>query len=624
MRFGEAQWLWLMLLIPAAAAFFLFMRRRRDADLARFVRPALWSRMLPGRDPGAEWWKLGLLLTGLFFLCLMAARPQLGSRILAVKRQGVDVMVALDVSESMMAEDLKPNRITRARQEIQTLIDRLRGDRVGLVAFSGEAFTQCPLTLDYSAARMFLRYLTTDLIPVPGTAIAQAIEVAVDAFDQTEKKFKALVLITDGEDHEGRLEEAARKAKDAGVRIYAVGIGTAKGEPIPVRDARGNLVDYKRDSRGEVVMTSCDAAALQEICTLTGGRYFDGNTGQLALDRLYEEISGMEQKEMKGGIVTQYEDRYGYFAGAALLLLALEWMLGTRRRSKARAAAGRAVAMLAILWVGAARADDGGSAYSQGKYEAARDAYEKLAAERPTDPRVQYNLGTALHQTGEMEPAMRALQQALASPDPKLRARAWYNLGDSQAKAGDLESARDSFRMALRQDSSDRDTKVNLELVDRLLKEAKSDSSSQQQKSGGKQDQQKKDEKQKNDQKQQNDSSKQDQQDQSKKDDEQQKKQDEQNQQNPAQKDQEQKDQAQQQGKEDASKKDGQDKPQPQSADQAEGTPQDSTMNATGRPLKISPEEARRLLEALQQQEMLLQAERLKSKIQPRHVEKDW
>lgn len=614
MRFGEPFWLWMLWLAPALLVFGIWAWRRADRDLARFCDPSLWPRLFPDRSTSARRWKLGVLGAAMLFLLVMAARPQIGSRILSVKRQGIDLLVALDVSESMLAEDLKPNRITRARQEIQTLIDRLRGDRVGLIAFAGEAFAQCPLTLDYGAARMFLRYLDTDLIPVPGTAIAQAIELATRTFDPKQAKWKALVLITDGEDHEGQLREAAEKAREAGVRIFAVGIGTDKGEPIPVRDARGALVDYKRDRSGEVVMTRCDAGSLEEICRLTGGHYYNGNAGELALDQLYDEISKMDQKDMKGGIVTQYEDRYGYFAGAALLLLCLEWMIGERRRNTRSRLARVALWLLAFgggaALVGTARADAGATAFQKGEWDKARDAYERYVAEHPEDPKGIYNLGTALHKTNELQPAMRALQQALASPDPKLRARAWFNLGNTQAKGGDLEAARDSYRMALRQDSKDRDAKLNLELIDRLLEQAQSDSSQQQKQQ---QQQQSDDSKQDENQEKNQDEKPEDQASDSKQDGEQS--------QEP--KDgSEQSEEQQQQQQQQEQKEQQQQQP---SSSENEDAPTDSTGAASaGEPIKIPPEEARRLLEALQQQEQLLQAERMKAKVRVRQVEKDW
>jgi Ca-activated chloride channel homolog len=614
MRFGEAYWLWLLLLAPALAVLLLWAIRRRRRDLARWCHPDLWARMVPDRNPAALWWKGWLFILGVCCLVLMAARPQLGSRILSVQRKGIDVIIALDTSESMLAEDLAPNRITRARQEIQSLIERLRGDRVGLVAFSGQAFVQCPLTLDYAAARMFLRFMDTNLIPVPGTAMAEAIRAADKAFGSKERKFKALVLITDGEDHEGDVEEAAREAKEQGVRIFAVGIGTTKGEPIPMRDASGGVRDYKRDSGGNVIMSRLDPTVLRQICEETGGRYYDGGAGGLALDRLYAEISGMEQKEMKGGIVTQYEDRYVYFAAAAFFLLALEWILAERRRRPGRTAA-RVVTGVLLLSASlgltqAARAGDkGGRAYHKGNYQAARDAYEEFARKHPTDPRGDYNLGTTLHQTGEMAPAQEALRRALRSPDLKVKEAALYNLGNTRARSGDLKGASEAYEMALRLRPGDRDAKHNLELVRALLQQPPPDSTKQKDK---KQD--KNQDKDKDKDKDQNKDQNKDQ----KKDQNKDQQQNQQDQPNPQ--DQQQQDQSQAQKKNDQR----QDQQQPQDQQQAQ---QNAGQDQQGKPLppmKISPEQARQILDGLAQQEMMLQAERLRARGRSLKVEKDW
>jgi Ca-activated chloride channel homolog len=613
MRFGESHWLWLLALLPFLAAGLALALRRRGRDLRAWCDAGLLARMVPGLAPRMPWLRAGLVVLSALFLILTAARPQMGSRVLAVERKGIDVVVALDLSESMRAEDLRPDRLTRARQGVESLLDRLRGDRVGLVGFAGDAFVQCPLTLDYAAARMFLRLMTPDMIPVPGTDLGAAVRVAVKAFDPKERKYKALVLITDGEDHGHDLDAAVREAKEQGVRIFAVGIGSEKGEPIPERGAGGQVRDYKRDASGEVVMTRLDPEVLKKICSETDGRYFDGNAGGLALDRLYAEISGMEQKEQKGWIALQYEDRYGYFAAAAFLLLALESMLAERRgpgagrrRSRAAAAAGGVgVALLvflsSVLLPGDALAGDpGGRAYKKGDYAAARDAYSAYAREHPEDPRGEYNLGTALNRAGEIPPAQESFLRAMRSRDPGLRAAALYNLGNTRVKAGDLPGAAEAYEMALRQRPGDRDAKYNLELVRALMQQPPPDSTGkkpQDQKKDGKQDRKN----QQDQQKSQDRQAKQNQQGQQKNQDQQ-------------------KSQQEQQGNQDQQQQDQQqarDNGQP--ADSTGGGPQ-----ADMKPARISPEQARQILDGLAQQEMMLQQERLRARSRPLKVEKDW
>ena len=672
MRFAAPEFLHLLWILPILGVWWLFRIRRAEADLAKWCGHPLWSRMVPDRRAWAPYVKSVLVLLAGAFLAVAAARPQVGSRVVEMKKSGIDVVVALDVSESMLAEDLSPDRITRAKQEIGSLIERLKGDRIGLVAFAGDAFVQCPLTLDYGAARMFLRYMDTGLVPIAGTAIARAVDVSVKAHEVSDAEdFQAVVLITDGEDHEGDVQAAAQRAAEAGVKVFAVGIGTAKGEPIPIKDAQGKVKDYKRDRNGEVVLTKCDSATLEELCRTTGGKYFDGSSGGLALDRLYQEIETMEARELEGGWATEFEDRYGYFVAAALFLLLLDWLIGTRkrfgraRRRLLRAAAasaasaslflgvvgtgllgcpdsggGAAVAGLDYLslfgWLGPreAYADDGTSAYGKGEFEEARDFYEAYGRENPDDPRVDYNLGTTLYQTRELDPSESSLQRALRTDDPKLRARAFYNLGDVQVKKGDLEAARESFRMALLHDPSDRDAKTNFEIVDRLLRESPPDSSQQNQDQQN-QDQQQQDQ----NQDQQNQDQNQDQQNQDQQQDQNQdqnqdqQSEDQQDQQGQDQQDQDQQDQRQDQqqdqGEQDEQNQDQQEQgqqdqqdPGEQNDDQAENGQQPQPEQADELP--ISPEEARRLLEALGQQEMQLQAERMKAAAKTRKVEKDW
>lgn len=603
MRFGEPQWLWLLALIPLLGLLLAAAQSRRRRDLARWCGAGLWGRLVPDTNGPVRVWKALLVMAAVASLALMAARPQLGSRTLEVTRTGVDVIVALDLSESMLAEDLAPNRLIRARQGVHSLIDRLRGDRIGLVAFAGEAFVQCPLTLDYAAARMFLRFMDTDLVAVPGTAIAEAIRTSVRAFEPGERKHKALVLITDGEDHEGNLMEAAREAREQGVRIFAVGIGSARGEPIPVRGPDGDIIDYKRDSRGEVVLTRLDEAPLRRITAETGGRYLDGSAGGLALDQLYAEISGMEGKELKGALSIRHEDRFGYFAAAALLLLIVEALLGERRRlrprkreggerhasSRNRSRTGLLIILASLLpalsvmasapllpaaWPGSSiahAADPGRKAYEAGRFDEARDEYERYSRERPEDPRGSYNLGTALHRTGELNPAEESLMQALLSDDPKLAAAAFYNLGNTRARAGDLEGAVEAYESALRLTPADRDAKHNLELLSMLLHAPPPDSSASPQPSP--------------DGSQCEDS----------------------------------------QDREDDGERDEDDQQEEEQDSQPSGQDEEESASAPELPEPtITPEQARQILEGLSQQELLLQAERMRSRTRSLNVERDW
>ncbi|MEW6365497.1 MAG: VWA domain-containing protein [Acidobacteriota bacterium] len=313
MRFLDPGILYGLLLIPILWATFFFADRRARAALALFGEPRLID---PTRRSPPAWVIRGkrLLLTlGLAFMFLALARPQWGEKMEEVRRKGLDIMIVLDVSASMDAPDPKPSRLEAARGEIGAFLDLLEADRVGLVCFAGEPALICPLTLDYSAVKIFLDSVDTSTISRPGTAIGRAIELALESFSQREKKYKVVVLLTDGEDHEGRAAAAARKARDEGVVIFTIGIGTPGGELIPVRDAEGQFREWKKDDKGQVVQSRLDAATLQDVAATTGGKFFAITTGGDELKRIAEEIAAMDKKEVHARLQTVYEERYQWF-----------------------------------------------------------------------------------------------------------------------------------------------------------------------------------------------------------------------------------------------------------------------------------------------------------------------
>jgi Ca-activated chloride channel family protein len=334
MRFAYSHYLNLLLLLPLLVAFYIIVFKQKRKALERFGNLDLVAKITASVSKKRQVTKVFLVFVSLFFLILTFARPQFGERLQIMKRQGIDLMIALDTSLSMLAEDMKPNRLERAKHEIANLIDKLQGDRVGLLAFAGDSFVQCPLTTDYGAAKMFLDAMDTGSIPDPGTAIGTAIEKALGAFVKQERKHKVILLLTDGEDHVSDPISAAKKAAEEGVRIYTIGLGTRKGEPIPIRDSYGNVDQYKRDRQGEVVMTKLDEATLQKIALLTDGKYYRSTMGEAELDKIYEDISKLEKKEFAAKEFTQYEDRYQYFLIFTILLLSLEAILTDRKKAK--------------------------------------------------------------------------------------------------------------------------------------------------------------------------------------------------------------------------------------------------------------------------------------------------
>jgi Ca-activated chloride channel homolog len=330
-RFAHSEYLWLLLMVPVFSIVFIALLRLRTGAMRRFGEPAILERLAEHASRPKRWVKFGLLMLALGMLVLGLANPQIGTRLEEVKQEGVDLFVALDVSLSMKAEDIKPNRLEKAKFELRNLISRLRGDRIGLVVFAGEAYTQFPLTTDYSAANLFLDAVDVDAVPTPGTSIGSAISRALESFNFEEPSTKVLVIITDGENTEGDALDAAEEAAGKGVLLYTIGMGSPSGTPIPVTNGVGQQVDFKRDQSGSVVMTKLDEAALEQIATVGSGKYFRGTTAQDELNEIYKAINALQKREFGVRQFTDYEDRFQWLIGAALLLLLLELLTAEKK-----------------------------------------------------------------------------------------------------------------------------------------------------------------------------------------------------------------------------------------------------------------------------------------------------
>ena len=332
MKFAHPAYLLLFWIIPALVFFFIYAFRKKDKLIKLFCGEALYAELVPTARRGRQKLKAALLLGALCLLLLALMQPRWGFQWEDITRKGIDIIVAIDVSQSMLAEDIKPNRLERAKRKVYDLCQMLEGDRIGLIAFAGTSFVQCPLTLDYGAFKIFLDYLNPDLIPVPGTAIGDAIRTAVKSFNSRERTAKALIIITDGEDHESKPFEAAQEAKKEGVRIFTIGVGQEGGAPIPLQDGSGG---FKKDERGDLVLSKLDESTLQKIALETGGSYVRSVTGDMDLNKIYkDDIRGsIEKKELRSTRKKRWEERFQWFVFAALVLLGLEFFM---RETKAR------------------------------------------------------------------------------------------------------------------------------------------------------------------------------------------------------------------------------------------------------------------------------------------------
>ena len=336
MRFARPEILWLLLLVPVAAGWLSYALAGRRRALLLFAGEPLIARLVRAASFEKMVVKTILLVTASVFLILAAARPQWGSSMQQVARQGVDVLIGIDISESMLAEDIRPNRLQKAIASASGLMDRFAGDRVGLMAFAGSAGVVCPLTLDYNAVRMFLDTLTPDMISYPGTSLAYAIRVGSQAFRAEEKKFKVMILLSDGEDQLD-MEETARAAGEAaatGLVIHTIGMGTPEGTPIPVRGKDGTITGYKKDHQDRVVTTRLDETLLARIGQITGGVYLPATAAENELDRIASEIAGMDKKDLQARLMTQYEERFQVPLALGLGALGVEALLSNRRRLK--------------------------------------------------------------------------------------------------------------------------------------------------------------------------------------------------------------------------------------------------------------------------------------------------
>ncbi len=334
MKFGSIEYLWFLVSLPVVGGFFWYAWVKRTSVLKKFALAPTLKLIEPKASVSRQLLRIGLLLSTLLFLTLALVRPQWGKEMQLVKRKGLDLLLVQDVSLSMLAEDISPNRLTRAKHEISSFLENLRGDRVGLMAFAGESQLLCPLTLDYGALRLFLEDLSPFGIE-PGTDLAGAMERALRVFESVEKraaKYQVMVVLSDGEEHDPKAMKIAQLAREKGINIYTVGIGSTEGVPIPLPSKSGQ--EYKKDRRGSIVTTKLEEKTLQAISQLTGGTYHHASSGSFQLERILKDLEDRERREIEGKVFEQYKERFQIPLAVAILLLFIESLLGYPKRRK--------------------------------------------------------------------------------------------------------------------------------------------------------------------------------------------------------------------------------------------------------------------------------------------------
>ena len=331
-RFANPEFLYLLLLLPAITLLFILEIYRRKRAIRKIGELKLVNNLLPELSTTRPVIKFINMMIALASVILMIARPQFGSKIEDVKKQGVEVIIALDVSNSMLAEDIQPNRLTRAKQAISRLVDNLDNDKIGLIVFAGDAYTQIPVTTDYVSAKMFLSSIGPEMVPKQGTAIGAAISLGIRSFSPGEDKSKAMIIITDGENHEDDPVSAAEEAAGKGIVIHTIGIGSEQGVPVPV--VTGGKRDFLKDVDGNTVITRLDEEILKKIALSTDGNYVRANNSNIGLDEVYGEIGKMKKQELESTIYTEYNDQFQIFAAIALFFLILEFIIMDRKNRK--------------------------------------------------------------------------------------------------------------------------------------------------------------------------------------------------------------------------------------------------------------------------------------------------
>jgi Ca-activated chloride channel family protein len=456
MKFGAPEFIkWLLLIIPLVVLF-IWMHRQRAARLAKLIASSAWETVIPGHTRKSGRRRMVLRLLALLCIGLALTRPQWGSKWEEVKQRGLDIIVVLDTSKSMLTEDIKPNRLKQAQWAVRDFVKQLKGDRIGLIAFAGSSFLQCPVTIDYAAFTMMLDDLYAGIIPRGGTAIEQALKKAADSFDAKSEADRVILLITDGEDLEGDPMRMAEQLRKDNIKLFSIGVGTLDGDLIPTSEG------YVKNPQGQVVKSALNEGLLEKLARETGGFYVRSAPGDFGLDRIYKlGISSLQRGEQETRLAKVYEERFGWFAAAALFFLLAEGLF--------RPAA--ILAFLMLLSAPPANAAEWAKAYKKGDYTNAFQSLEKTVEKFPDIG--NYNRGNVLYRQKDFQGSEKAFATAAAlTQDNQLKQKALYNRGTALLAGTTSQTnavydiavqAADLFEQALGIDPKDNAAKQNFE-----------------------------------------------------------------------------------------------------------------------------------------------------------------
>ncbi len=522
-RFESPIYLSLLAIIPALALIRYTLLYRQHRRLNKYCDPELLKALTPDASkwrPAVKFW---LLMTAMALLIVMIARPQLGGKINNEKRTGIETVIAVDVSNSMYAEDVAPNRLERSKMLVENLVDNFTDDKIGLIVFAGDAYVQLPITSDYVSAKLFLSSINPSMIDLQGTDMAQAIRLATHSFTKQEGIGRAIIVITDGEDHEGGVMEAAAEAKEKGMNVYVLGVGSPKGAPIPIPGTN----DHMRDNEGNTVMSALNEQMCMEVAQAGGGAYIHVSNNSRAKELLNDELDKLAQKEIAVAVYNEYDEQFQAVCILILLLIIMEACLLDRknplfkgmslfggRRIAGGKSSGAAMLLVLVAMLFASTSvmaqndrdyiRQGNSLFHKGDFVKAEEAYHKALAKNKKNPQALYNLGNALMQQQKDSAAVEAFEQAGAlDPNPLRKAMSYHNMGVICQGHKMYGEAIEAYKQALRNNPHDDTTRYNLELCKRQKQEQ------DQQQQGQDQQQEQKDKQDKQDQKDKKDEQKQ-------------------------------------------------------------------------------------------------------------------
>ncbi len=494
MSFGAVGWFWGLLAIPVLAGLYVRAEHRAAERLREFASPRLLPQLSRTVNRSRRILRFGLQLCGLAFAFLSLAQPRWGYTFQDVKRKGLDLLIAVDTSRSMLSNDVPPNRLERVKLTAQDLINELQGDRVGLIAFAGRAFLQAPLTIDYEAAVESINDLDTKTIPEGGTNISEAIALASRTFGKSAMGNRALIIFTDGEELSGDAGKSAKAAVDAGVRIFTIGVGTPEGSLIPISGEDGGTA-FVKDSGGQVVKSKLDEKRLREIAQISGGFYLHLENGPRTMQQIYAEgLDKMQAAEIDVRLSRRPIERYEWPLSMALLALAMSILIGERKRVRERVyshatarMAAATVVLLIIFGHFALAIESGLEAYRDGKFGDAYTQFQQMLQAHPqsrAEDKLQFDSGAAAYKLKEYGKALESFSQALLSPDSGLQSKSHYNLGNTlyergetqksdDKKLGDWTNALQHYEQTLKFEPENKEAQENYEYVKRKIEELK-------------------------------------------------------------------------------------------------------------------------------------------------------